>query len=745
MALFLTGTAGNDTLTGGAGADTLIGNAGNDYLDGGAGGDSLLGGTGNDTFVVDSTADVVTESASEGTDQVLSAISYTLGNNLESLTLTGSAAINGTGNNLGNTLQGNAANNVLTGGSGADFLLGNGGNDTLIGNAGDDYLSGGVGLDSMVGGLGDDVYVVDSAGDSVVEAAGQGAYDEVRTSVSYALTAAQEIELLTLSGAASINGTGNALANDIVGNGGNNLLQGLAGNDWLSGGLGHDTLDGGTGNDTMDGGAGNDTYYVDSASDQVVESSITGGSDQVFSSASFSLQGKFIEKLTLTGTSSSSVIGNDQGNTLIGNSGNNQLTTGAGADLIWGYAGNDLIKSGTGDDYIDGGIGQDTMLGNLGDDTYVVDNIGDSISELANEGWDTVKSSLSYVMGSNIEALTLTGSAAINAEGNSLDNLIIGNNSANSIAGNDGSFTTSGGNDTIYANGGDDIINGDNSHIVFADAGDGNDYIHGSLGGGINSIYEGGNGDDYFEFIVLKDGGESLIKGGAGNDNYHLTEALTIDSPKINNLPIIENENEGIDSVYVYATSYTLQSNIENLYLQGASATKNGYGNGLNNEIGGNRKSNELGGAGGADLIFGGGGNDTYIGGLGADTLIADVGTSNDTYYWGRGEDADTLTDVGGSDTLNVLTDTSANQVWLEQSFADLKISIVGTDDTFTIKDWFTSTSNQVENIKLADGKTLSSARVQGLVDAMSQFSPPPPNSQTAPVELSSAIATAWV
>lgn len=739
MALFLTGTAGNDTLIGGAGADTLLGNAGNDYLDGGAGGDSLLGGAGNDTYVVDSVADIVTESALEGSDQVLSSISYTLGSNLETLTLTGSAAINGTGNNLGNTLQGNAANNVLTGGSGADFVFGNGGNDTIISGAGDDYLNGGLGQDSMVGGLGNDVYIVDTAGDVVVETSGQG-YDEIRSSVSYALSATQEVELLTLSGTASINVTANSLNNDLVGNSGNNFLQGLEGEDWISGGQGNDTLDGGTGNDIMDGGAGNDTYYVDSVHDQVIESAATGGADQIFSSASYSLQGKYIERLTLTGSNSSSGIGNDQGNTLIGNIGNNALTTGAGADLIWGYAGNDSIKSGSGNDYIDGGAGQDTMTGGLGDDIYIVDNASDIITESSSEGWDTVKSSVTHTLGVNFEALTLTGNNAINAIGNSADNLIIGNNMANNIT---GGVEAAYGNDTIYGKGGDDTIVADGSTNALIDGGEGNDYIIGNSFNGSDTIY-GGSGNDSFEFYSIGNGDQSRIYGGAGDDIYYMSQATQSNTSEPLSSSIYENENEGIDSVFVFATSYTLSSNIENLVLQGASSKK-GYGNNQNNEIHGTNKANELGGAGGADLIIGGGGNDIYLGGLGADTLIADVSTSSDTYYWGRGEDADTLTDVGGNDTMNVLAGTSANQIWLEQTSTDLKISIIGSDDSFTIKNWFTSINNQVENIKLADGKTLSSARVQGLINAMSQFSPPPPGSQIAPSELTSAIAAAWI
>ena len=151
-----TGNTLNNLIIGNGAANTLNGGSGDDTLDGAAGADSLLGGTGNDTYVVDNTGDVVTESTNSGTDTVQSGVTHTLAANVENLTLTGTAAINGTGNTLNNLIIGNSAANTLNGGSG---------NDTLDGAAG---------ADSLMGGTGDDTYVVDNTGDVVTESASSG-------------------------------------------------------------------------------------------------------------------------------------------------------------------------------------------------------------------------------------------------------------------------------------------------------------------------------------------------------------------------------------------------------------------------------------------------------------------------------------------------------------------------------------------------------------------------------------------
>jgi len=409
--LTLTGTAaidgtGNDlnnVLTGNTAANTLTGGAGNDTLNGGAGADTLIGHLGNDIYVVDNAGDVVVENAGEGTDTVQSYINYTLGAELENLTLVGTAAINGTGNDLNNVLTGNTAANTLTGG------------------AGNDTLNGGAGADTLIGGTGNDTYTVDNAGDTITELADEG-LDIVNSSVSYTLAA--NVERLTLTGTAAIDGTGNELDNLLTGNSAANVL---------SGGAGNDTLNGAAGADTLIGGLGNDAYTVDNVGDVVVEAA-DEGADTVSSSVSYALAGN-VENLTLTGTAAINATGNDLDNVLTGNSAANTLNGGAGADTLIGGAGNDI---------------------------YVVDNVGDIVTENADEGIDLVQSSVTHTLADNVENLTLTGTASTSGTGNALDNVLTGTTGNNTLTGNAG-------NDTLDGRAGTDVLiggTGDDTYVL---------------------------------------------------------------------------------------------------------------------------------------------------------------------------------------------------------------------------------------------------------------------------------------
>ena len=267
------GTAGDDRLIGTAAPDILEGYAGNDVLNGGAGADTLIGGAGDDIYRVDDAGDVVTELAGEGVDRVIATVSYALGENLENLTLSGTAAIAGSGNALDNVLVGNAASNTLDGRAGDDRLTGGDADDVLLGGEGNDVLNGAAGADAMLGGAGDDIYRVDNTGDAVTELAGEGV-DRVVATVHYLLT--DNIENLTLSGSDDLAGSGNVLDNRLTGNAGINLLSGGAGDDRLNGAGGLDFLEGGEGADVLadtsgvgyfNGGAGDDVLRGDGAAD----------------------------------------------------------------------------------------------------------------------------------------------------------------------------------------------------------------------------------------------------------------------------------------------------------------------------------------------------------------------------------------------------------------------------------------------------------------------------------------------
>ena len=274
----INGTAGNDTLNGTnsadqifgfGGDDTLNGNGGNDMLDGGTGADTMNGGTGNDTYIVDDAGDIVNENSGEGTDTVRTTLAaYTLGANVEKLRFTGSGDFIGTGNELNNEIQGGTSNDTLTGGDGYDYLIGLGGDDSLYGGADGDTLDGGSGADYLEGNDGNDVYLVDNAGDVVVEASGEGIDLVYTTLASYTLGA--NVENLDYNGfTGDFVGTGNALDNVIYGGSGADTLSGLDGDDELRGESGADTLIGGdgddllvgaTGTDTLEGGDGADTF-----------------------------------------------------------------------------------------------------------------------------------------------------------------------------------------------------------------------------------------------------------------------------------------------------------------------------------------------------------------------------------------------------------------------------------------------------------------------------------------------------
>ena len=432
--LVLTGT-GKINGTGNGLNNIITGNATNNRINGGLGNDTMAGGKGNDTYTVDSSTDVVTEAASQGTDKIESSVSIALlAANVERLTLTGTANLNGTGNALGNLITGNDGNNLLDGGDG---------NDTI---------KGGAGADGMTGGKGNDKFFVDNALDVVTEASVSGSGLDTVYSTLADYTLAANVENLVIRGSSNSNGTGNALANVMTGNSGANTLNGD---------LGNDTIDGKKGNDTMVGGDGNDKFYVDRIGDVVTEVANVYTPKLVNGLTVPDIYGDPILELVGTDHGHDSVIVSFEGYTLAANvedlflTGNAITGTGNGLNnLIRGTGANNILVGGAGNDELDGLLGDDTMSGGIGHDTYIVNTAGDIVNENASEGKDTVKSSVDFTLtNANVENLTLTGFQITSGTGNSGANVITGNLVGNVLRG-------LGGNDTLNGGNGDDNMDG---------------------------------------------------------------------------------------------------------------------------------------------------------------------------------------------------------------------------------------------------------------------------------------------
>ena len=329
----------DDNLVGDVNKNVITGNAGNDTLDGGLGGDLLIGGSGNDTYILNDfftgygryksptywtkMSDQILEDKDSGIDTVRASLSYSLGNNLENLTLTGTANVNGTGNKLDNTITGNAGKNVLNGGAGNDTLNGGAGSDKIYGGSGNDILGGylfyddvllndpsflalldyekAYSVDKLYGGLGDDLYVIDRYANTplIYEYRNQGVDTILGDLLNYTIN--DNVENYVNDANFSENGvpititiTGNNLDNIIktsptsydslsqilttldptnpaqvafYGMGGNDTLISSSGNDILDGGAGNDVLIGGDGSDNIIGRDGNDVINGGSGND----------------------------------------------------------------------------------------------------------------------------------------------------------------------------------------------------------------------------------------------------------------------------------------------------------------------------------------------------------------------------------------------------------------------------------------------------------------------------------------------
>jgi Ca2+-binding RTX toxin-like protein len=670
----LQGGAGDDQLIGGTGRDWMEGGAGNDLLIGGRGVEGVQsGGAGADTYVFNGNEDLgarygngawsspfvgdlaekVELYAADGDILDLSGITAADGyqgdvsfgvdrGGMRSVIRDGYTEVefdlngNGTvsmqlrlmdevelrqvegtrrfvalefaqGDDGENLMEGNAWADALHGRGGGDHLAGFSGDDRLYGEDGDDELNGGEGSDELLGGAGVDTAAYDNAAAAVWINLQDGAAQNTRGSGWDRLVSIENV-------------AGSRFDDIIGGTAERNILWGGGGNDILAGGGGGDHLYGGEGDDRLGahdvfvaaGGAGNDTYLIN-GHEHIIEYA-NEGIDTVEADASHMLRDHF-ENLRLKGSAAEG-YGNALNNVIEGNAASNRLV------------------GGDGDDRLDGGAGVDVMIGGVGNDTYVVDDQADALVELADEGVDTVESSISYALARGFENLVLGGHATIAGVGNSTTNTITGNGVRNVISGM----------------GADDILRGM----------DGDDSLHGDEGA---DRLEGGAGADYLaggDGVDRLDGGAGADRmiGGYGDDVYVVDDAGdTVEEAEIWG---------AADTVYA-SISYALTDHVERLALTGEAAI-NGTGNDLSNLLFGNAAANTLDGAAGNDVISGMAGDDALRGGLGADKLVGgdgkdslDGGAGADLMEGGAGDDSywvDETRDVvveaagGGVDTV---------------------------------------------------------------------------------------------
>ncbi|MEE1656931.1 hypothetical protein VB618_12045 [Microvirga sp. CF3062] len=644
------------SLTGNRFVNTIVGNEGSNSLDGGSGDDHLSGGGGDDTYYVDSLLDVVVEDADRGTDTIVSLIGYTLagGSFVENLTANVSAG------NI--SLAGNEKSNVITG---------NDANNTIDGRGGDDVL---------IGYRGKDLYLVDSLGDKVQEAAVTGG-NEVDT-IQLASTAAG---LLTYSLATQAN-----VENLIAGSAGNYTLIGNSLANSIVGSMGNDLIDGGVGDDTLNGGSGNDTYTIDSLGD-VVNEGANSGFDTINTRSDFALtKDSEVEAITALGTGNLKLTGNNLKNALKGNVGDNFLDGAGGGDTLTGGAGDDTyrvylasdsvteeagLNGGTdtiitrfsasladyqnienlsadalltgisliGDQFankltgnenantLDGGMGADILIGGDGSDLYIIDD-QDTVEELGT-GIDTIRYNYSYSIAALSRIEHIDGNAAVE------DVELIGNGLANSLTAGSGSDSLAGaiGADTLIGGLGHDTLDGGNSNDSLVGGG-GRDHLYGGAG---SDTMEGGEGDDTYYVDAL-----DKINDGSGND-----KAIVI-----------------AEGVYDFTSTgikvISIESEVANVAIDGGEEDNTITGNGVANTLNGNAGNDRLDGGGGDDILLGGseidtllggGGNDVLDGGSGSDSL--DGGDGNDTYYIDT--PGEIIADASGNDTVWVNTSYS--------------------------------------------------------------------------------------
>lgn len=708
----ITGNGLANVLTGSTASNQLYGDSGDDTLDGGTGVDYMNGGTGNDTYVVDNILDEVDEAGGDGVDLVQVKFAsgvYVLGADIENGQVMASSAAGITGNDLDN------------------YLTGSGGANTLTGGIGQDTLDGGLGNDKLIGGVDNDTYIVNAAGDVIVEAGNEGD-DHVQVAFTAAGTYAlsDNIETATV---ASVNPQ---LAVNITGNIRNNVLTGNAGANLLAGGGGNDTLIGMAGKDTLDGGAGTDTVLINGTRAQYsITAAPTGavGDIQIVGNGQTIIV-RGVEELDFNGDV------HLMSDLSIPTNGDDVLTVDASLTMD-GMAGNDIIHGTAGNDTIIGGKGNDLMVGAAGDDTYYVDSLVDTPLENPGEGaHDEVFVSVAsgtYMLPTEIERAVVTSTGAVNvtAIGTTANYELVGGTGANILTTKDGNDTLDGGlgiDKLIGGKGGDHYVVNVAGDIITENADEGTDDVlvnftaagtyvmaanleNAAAGTGLannkininitgnvlkntltgnegNNLLNGGDGND----TLMGSLGNDTLDGGAGSmDRVDLSLVGTGQSTDWTASRINATD---VKLTYALDTSVSVTlRNVEFVHFSNVDTTPTELIANASTPFADDLSLSAPG------ALDGGAGNDTLHGSFGNDILIG--GTGNDVMYGLGGSDTyyvDSVGDVvvenfdefpGDVDTVNV---TMASGTYALGLGNDVEVGIIQSTGAVNL------TGNELDN-----------------------------------------------
>lgn len=712
---YLDGGPGNDSLSS-SGNSILLGGPGDDYLREGNGSSQLIGGPGNDTYFIDpylpDADNSIIEQPGEGNDSVIirnvnQAVTYSLPENIEDVSINFSLGLTAVGNSLDNKISSGQGEDMLSGEAGQDTLHGGQDNDILIGGAGKDiYLfESGDGIDTiidtgsntlifgqgfnyadftlslsgnmlsiMTGHEGDEVHVQTyqrsasesfPAVDRLVFANGAAYTMEQLMQTALLTEGSEENDVLfgtihpeRINGHAGNDYLDGGPGNDVLTDGpGDDILLGAEGNDQLTDGEGNDYLNGGPGDDVMDSGAGNDLLIGEEGSDRLF-----GGEGDDW----------------LHGDNDMSAVEDHGDDVLRAGPGNDFLIGYAGADRLFGDSGDDRLYGDDGNDLLSGGPGRDDLVGGNGDDSYVFapgdgsdrifDTAGNNHVQLSGEiSWQVLKLKRSgndlqigfhasqdqllvtrWFEIENIQDISLHEGLVIDAAGISqlLDKP--SSQQARNIKGSKAS-------DSLFGSFGDDRISGRQ----------GDDKLFGGAG---NDKIKAGSGND----ILFGDQGRDVLIAGKGDDGL--------------------------------------------------------YGGEGNDRLLGERGNDTLSGGHGNDRLFGGGGDDSY--------------------HFARGDGRDVIADTHGNDRVLLGDDIGIYDTWFSQAGKDLQLQLLGTDDQLLVRDWFSEESGVIEEFVLSDGSVLASQQLNQLISAMAAFNISEPAglhaSQLPQDDLHAAIAAAW-